>query len=86
MRNLELASQTESGSFDLWRLMATGYSRLNNHGMTSLARAEMAIIRGHRAEAQAHAAAAERQLQHGTPAWQRAQDIKAYISSRPRKK
>ena len=42
---------------------AAGYSRLNNHGMTSLARAEMAILRGNRAEAQAHAAAAERQLQ-----------------------
>jgi predicted Zn-dependent protease len=86
VRNLELARQTESGSFELWRLMAAGYSRLNNHGMTSLARAEMAIIRGQRAEAQAHAATAERQLQAGTPAWQRAQDIKAYINSRPRKK
>jgi predicted Zn-dependent protease len=86
VRNLELASQTESGSFDLWRLMAAGYSKLNNPGMTSLARAEMAIIRGNRAEAQAHAATAERQLQQGTPAWQRAQDIKAYINSRPRRK
>ena len=45
VRNLELASQTESGSFDLWRLMATGYSKLNNPGMTSLARAEMASAR-----------------------------------------
>ncbi len=86
VRNLELASQTESGSFDLWRLMAAGYSKLNNPGMTSLARAEMAIIRGSRAEAQAHAATAERHLPQGTPAWQRAQDIKAYINSRPRKK
>lgn len=85
VRNLELARQTESGSFDLWRLMAAGYSKLNNPGMTSLARAEMAILRGNRAEAQAHAATAERQLQQGTPAWQRAQDIKAYINSRPRR-
>jgi predicted Zn-dependent protease len=86
VRNLELAAQTESGSYELWRLTASGYSRLNNHGMTSLARAEMAIIRGQRAEAQAHAAAAERALQPGTPAWQRAQDIKAYINSRPKKR
>ncbi len=86
VRNLEQAAQTESGSFDLWRLLASGYSKLNNPGMTSLARAEMAIIRGNRAEAQSHAAAAERQLTAGTPAWQRAQDIKAYISTRPRKK
>jgi len=53
--------------------------------MTSLARAEMSVIRGQRAEAQAHAAAAIRQLPAGTPAWQRAQDIQAYIKSRPRK-
>ena len=85
VRNLEQAAQTESGSFDLWRLLSVGYARANNPGMTSLARAEMAIIRGNRSEAISHAAAADRQLQAGTPAWQRAQDIKAYINSRPRK-
>lgn len=85
LRNLELAVQTESGSFDLWRLMAAGYSKQNNAGMTSLARAEMAILRGQRSEAQSHAATAERGLQPGTPAWQRAQDIKAYIDSRPKR-
>jgi predicted Zn-dependent protease len=84
VRMLELARQTENDSFELWRLTAEGYSRLNNPGMTSLARAEMAILRGNRAEAQAHAAAAEHQLPPHTPSWQRAQDIKAYINSRPR--
>ena len=85
IRNLEIAVQTESDNFDLWRLEAAVYARQNNAGMTSLARAEMAVLRGQRAEAQAHAASAERQLPAGTPAWQRAQDIKAFISSRPRK-
>ncbi|TAJ25615.1 MAG: M48 family peptidase [Reyranella sp.] len=85
VRNLEHAMQQESGSFELWRLMASGYSKLNNPGMTSLARAEMASLRGQRSEAQTHAEAASRQLQAGTPAWQRAQDLKAYINSRPRK-
>lgn len=85
MRNLDLAMQQEAGSFELWRLMATGYSKLGNQGMTSLARAEMATLRGQRAEAQSHAEAASRQLPPGTPAWQRAQDLKAYINSRPRK-
>ena len=83
VRNLELAAQQESGSFDLWRMMAEGYSRLNNPGMTSLARAEMAALRGARSEAQTHADAATRQLPAGTPAWQRAQDLKAYINTRP---
>jgi len=85
MRNLDLASQQESGSFELWRLMAAGYSSLGDQGMTSLARAEMAALRGQRSEAQAHAEAAARQLPAGTPAWQRAQDLKAYINTRPRK-
>jgi predicted Zn-dependent protease len=85
MRNLDLASQQESGNFELWRLMASGYSQLGDQGMTSLARAEMAALRGQRAEAQAHAESAARQLTAGTPAWQRAQDLKAYINTRPRK-
>ncbi len=86
IRNLELAAtQDESGNFDLWRLEAAAYSRMSNQGMTSLARAEMAVLRGNRAEAQSHAAAAVRALPQGTPAWQRAQDLKAYINSRPRK-
>jgi predicted Zn-dependent protease len=82
VRNLELARQQESATFELWRLLAESYSRLGNPPMTSLARAEMALLRGQRAEAQAHADAAARQLQAGTPAWQRAQDIKAYINTR----
>jgi len=87
IRNLELAAvQGESGNFELWRLEAAAYSRMNNQGMTSLARAEMAVLRGNRAEAQSHAAAAARTLPRGTPAWQRAQDLSAYIDSRPKKR
>lgn len=82
VRNLDLASQQETTSFDLWRMTAEGYSRLGNPGMTSLARAEMATLRGARSEAQVHADAATRQLPAGSPAWQRAQDIKAYINTR----
>jgi len=82
VRNLELAAQQETGSFDLWRMTAEGYSRLGNPGMTSLARAEMAALRGARSEAQVHADAATRQLPSGSPAWQRAQDLKAYINTR----
>jgi len=86
VRNLDLAAQSESDNFDLWLLEATAYSRMGNEGMTSLARAELALIRGQRAEAIAHANAAVRQLPANTPAWQRAQDIQAYVNSRPTKK
>ena len=82
VHNLDLALQTETDSFDLWRLEATAYSRMGNEGMTSLARAEMAVLRGQRSEAQAHATAASHRLPAGTPAWQRAQDIQAYVRSR----
>ena len=82
VHNLDLALQTETDSFDLWRLEATAYSRMGNEGMTSLARAEMAVLRGQRSEAQAHATAASHRLPAGTPAWQRAQDIQAYVLSR----
>jgi predicted Zn-dependent protease len=82
VRYLEQAIQTESDDFDLWLLEATAYSRMGNEGMTSLARAEMALWRGQRAEAVAHAGAAVRQLPPNTPPWQRAQDIQAYVKSR----
>jgi predicted Zn-dependent protease len=82
VRYLEQAIQTESDDFDLWLLEATAYSRMGNEGMTSLARAEMALLRGQRAEAVAHAGAAVRQLPPNTPPWQRAQDIQAYVKSR----
>ncbi len=85
IRFLDLAAQTETDSWDLWRLEATAYSRQGNEGMTSLARAEMALLRGQKSEAQAHASAATRQLPRGTPAWQRAQDIQSLAGSRSRR-
>ncbi len=85
IRNLDIASQEENDNWDLWRLEATAYSRMGNEGMTSLARAEMALLRGQKSEARAHAAAAIHQLPAGTPAWQRAQDIQSVISSRSRR-
>jgi len=85
IRNLDIAAQSETDSWDLWRLEATAYSRMGNEGMTSLARAEMAVLRGQRAEAQAHATAAAHQLPVGSPGWQRAQDIQAVVRARSKK-
>jgi predicted Zn-dependent protease len=45
----------------------------------------MAALRGNKSEAATHADTATRQLQAGTPAWQRAQDLKAYINTRAKK-
>lgn len=82
VRALDQAGPSESDSFELWRLQAIAQQRLGNAGLTSLARAEMAILRGQRSEAVAHASQAERQLTPNTPAWLRAQDIKAFVESR----
>ena len=80
IRNLELAMQQESGSFELWRPLASGYSKQNNAGH-DVARARRD---GGPARPARRGAVARRgrrtQLQPGTPAWQRAQDIKAYIN------
>ena len=50
-----------------------------------MAPAENGLAKGAVKTEQSHADAAVRQLPAGTPAWQRAQDLKAYINSRPRK-
>jgi len=80
VRNLEQAAQTESGASTCgacWRqAMPAQPSRYDLAGTR-----RDGDHRGN-ARAQSHAAAA-RQLQQATPAWQRAQDIKAYINSRP---
>jgi len=65
-----------------WRQMATIYDRTGNFGMRSLALAEMAYARGDRVDAAHHAGAAEKALKFGTPAYQRAQDIK-FLAERP---
>ena len=63
-------------AMDAW--MRSGRNA-NHGGVFTTGRQSDAVLH------EAHAAAAERQLTAGTPAWQRAQDIKAYINSRPRK-
>lgn len=68
-----------------WRQMATIYDRTGNVGMRSLALAELAYARGDRVDAARHSTAAERLLKFGTPAHQRAQDIRFLAEQPPRR-
>lgn len=67
-----------------WRQMSMIYDQIGDIGMRALALAELAYARGDRVDALRHATAAERSLKFGTPAYQRAQDIK-FLAEKPRR-
>lgn len=60
-----------------WRLLATALGREGDLGQMSLALAEESLARGDLTNAKAQATRAQQQLQEGSPAWIRAQDILA---------
>jgi predicted Zn-dependent protease len=74
--NLERARQQDSNDFDAWRFLAIAYGRDGQEGMAALAQAELETRRGQRAAARTFADRAEKLLPRGTPAWQRAEDVK----------
>lgn len=86
IRSQKLLESVEQSERDggYWRQMSTIYDRTGNISMRSLALAELAYARGDRVDALRHATAAERGLKFGTPAYQRAQDIK-FLAERPKK-
>ena len=67
-----------------WRQMSIVYDRIGDVGMRALALAEIAYARGDRVDAARHATNAERMLRFGTPAHQRAQDIR-FLAEQPRR-
>ncbi len=81
VRNLEHVVRVEDRNASAWDLMARSHAALGNQPMTDLATAELFLLRGDKAGAVFKAGAAERALQRGTPAWQRALDIKAAVEA-----
>lgn len=86
VRNLDQVVIAENRNLGAWDLMARAQAGLGNQAMTDLATAEVFLLKGDRQAAIYKATAAERALPRGSPAWQRAMDIKGFIESgRPRR-
>jgi predicted Zn-dependent protease len=85
-RTLQQVVQVDPENIGAWDLLQRSYDRLGNTGMRDLSAAEFFYRQGHRSQAAYKADAAARALPRGTPAWQRAQDLKAAIEAdRPRR-
>lgn len=74
--HLEYSLSIEKDNASAWRLLAIGYGRKNNHGMSALALGEEALLEGDVKEAVSQSARALGLLAAGTPANQRASDLK----------
>lgn len=75
IENLRAALQQEPRSVSIWRNLAIGYGRKGDMGMSALALAEAAYIRGKKPEARHHAAKARDLLPVGSPSALMAEDI-----------
>ena len=73
--NLRAALQRNPRSAWVWRQMAVAYGRHGQLGMSSLAMAEAAFLRGEKSEARYHAGRAAKALPEGSPGRLQAADI-----------
>jgi predicted Zn-dependent protease len=76
--HLEHANSIDNSNPDTWRLLGTAYGQENNMGMSYLSLAEEAILEDDPKGALRQVNQALTQLKEGTPARQRAQDLKAH--------
>ncbi len=72
---LEDASRVEGREGMVWRLLATAYGRDNQLGKAALALAEEALADTKKKDAQQQAQRAKQLLPHGSPSYQRAEEI-----------
>jgi len=72
---LEDASRVEDREDLVWRLLAVAYGRDGQLGKAALALAEEALVDGKKKDAQQQAQRAKQILPHGSPAYQRAEEI-----------
>jgi predicted Zn-dependent protease len=74
--NLEKAREFDDDNAQTYRLLATAYGRDGQVGMAALIQADLALGYGRNGEARILADRAMQNLRQGSPAWQRANDIK----------
>lgn len=75
VRHLENAVQQERRNAGAWRLLSVGYGRNGKLGLSTLASAENAMLRGRYRDAQQFARRAADQLPQGSPGRLRAEDL-----------
>lgn len=75
--NLRAALLKQPDSASIWHQLVIAYGRDGQMGMSALAMAEEAFLRGNKRDARHHAKRAEKVLPQGSPAWLQAQDIQA---------
>ena len=73
--NLRAALLRQPDSLFIWHQLVIAYGRDGQMGMSALAMAEEAFLRGNKRKARFHAKRAEEALPQGSPAWFQAQDI-----------
>ena len=76
---LNAALRAEPELVGAWRLLVVAEGRRGARGETALAQAELALREGDKGAARSHATRAAEQLAAGSPAWLRAQDIRAQL-------
>lgn len=76
---LNAALRSESEQTQAWRLLVIAEGRRGARGELALAQAELALREGDKSAARSHAQRATGILAAGSPAWQRAQDIRSQI-------
>lgn len=74
--NLEKSRELDDNNIQTYRLLATAYGRDGQVGMASLIQADISLGYGRFGEARILADRAMQNLRQGSPAWQRANDIK----------
>jgi predicted Zn-dependent protease len=84
--HLEKAVSIDNSNPDAWHFLAVAYGKKGKDGMASLAQAENASLNGDYDAALEHVNRALKKLKEGTPAWRRAQDLKAYAVDRRKEK
>lgn len=77
LEHLQVALREEPSNAFAWRLSAVANGRRGDVGLTALALAEAAVVRGRNEEALEQATRAQGILVRGSPAWLRAQDIQS---------
>lgn len=75
IRNLRAALQQDADAPFTWRQLAIAYGRRGDMGMSAVALAEEALLKGHARQARYHAGKAEKLLPRGSMGWLQAQDI-----------